>query len=164
MLIMPLMSDDFHQREREHDHYRRQRERDHYHDRRERDHYRRKKERERDASADASAEVVYNPLAAAMRVAVFVAALWLILAVISMPEQIAYDWWRSVFGIAAVIALLGLGREFILCVIASFRARTLAMRPIIGGLAVGLMASVVLQFAGVMGLIAEVLINVAPAY
>ena len=85
------MSDDYHYRQREYDYYHDRRVSEHYHDRRERDHYRRKKER--DTLADASAEAVYNPLAAALRVAVLVIALWLIVTVLSMAQAIAYDWW-----------------------------------------------------------------------
>lgn len=161
MLIMPPMSDDHHYRQREYDYYHDRRASDHYHDRCERDHYRRKRERERGTLADASA-VVYNPLAAALRVAVLVAALWLVVTVLSMAEAIAYDWWRSVFVIAAVITLLGLGREILLCLIRSFREKRFALSPLISGALVGIIAAGVLHFAGVMAAAASALANAPP--
>lgn len=160
MLIMPPMSDDHHYRQREYDYYHDRRASDHYHDRRERDHYRRK--RERDTLANDSAEALYNPLAAGLRVTVLVAALWLVVTVLSMAEAIAYDWWRSVFVIAAIIALLGLGRELLFCLIRSVREKRLALLPLISGLVVGMIAAGVLHLAGVMAAVASALANAPP--
>ena len=154
------MSDDYHYRQREYDYYHDRRLSEHYHDRRERDHYRRKKER--DTLADASAEAVYNPLAAALRVAVLVIALWLIVTVLSMAQAIAYDWWSSAFVVAAVIALLGLGRELLLCLIRSAREKRLALGPLLYGVVAGIIGAGVLHIAGVMAVVAQALVNAPP--
>lgn len=162
MLIMLPMSDDHHYRQREYAYYHDRRVSDHYHERRERDHYRRKRQRGRDTLAGTSEKAVYNPLAAALRVAVLVAALWLIVTVLSMAEAIAYDWWRSAFVVAAVIVLLGLGRELLLCFIRSVREKRLALNPLLLGVASGIVVDGALHLAGVVTTVAEVLAT-APA-
>lgn len=155
---MNRMSDDYHQREREYDYYHDRRVSDHYHDRRERDYYRRRRERDREPSE----AVVYNPLAAALRVTVLVGALWLVVTVLSMSETIVYDWWSSAFVVAAIIALLGLGRELLLCLIRSIREKRLALRPLLSGVAAGIIAAGVLHLAGVMAVVASALANAPP--
>lgn len=156
------MSDDYHYRQREYDYYHDRRLSDHYHDRRERDFHRRKRERERDTLAGASEEVVYNPLAAALRVTVLVIALWLILTVLSMAEAIAYDWWSSAFVVAAVIVLLGLGRELLLCLIRSAREKRLALGPLLYGVVAGIIGAGVLHLAGIIAVVAQALVNAPP--
>lgn len=160
---MNRMSDDYHQREREYDYYHDRRVSDHYHDRRERDHYRGKSERQCDAEAFASEAVVYSPLAAALRVVVLVGALWLILTVLSMDEAIVYDWWRTVFLIGGLIVLIGLGRELVLAVIRAFSSsHHSGFGPVVGGGVVGIVLAGALHVGGVMGTIAEVLVNAPP--
>lgn len=158
----PAVGRDYYHREREHDHYRRQREADHYHDRRERDHYRRKRERERDAGAIASEAVLYSPLAAALRVAVLVSALWLVLTVLSLDEAIVYDWWQTAFIVGGLIALIGLGRELVLAVIRAFSSKRSGFGPIAFGGVAGIVLAGALHVGGVMGTIAEVLANAPP--
>ncbi|MDN5697465.1 MAG: hypothetical protein L0G70_05745 [Rubrobacter sp.] len=149
------------------DYYHRQREEDYYHRQREHDYYRRKRDRDRDdyqrEQLFPSGKAPYNPFAAALRVSALVAALWLISAVLSLGEQIATEWWQTVFIIATVIVLLGVGKELVLCLIRCFSTGLSAIIPIISGAVVGLVAATVLHAAGVMGTVAAVLAN-APTF
>lgn len=160
------MSDDHYQRQREEDHYHRQREHDFYRRQREHDFYQRKKDRDRNAYPRGqrlpSAKAPYNPFAAAMRLVVLVVALWLISAVLSLGPQIAYQWWQTVFVIAAVIVLLGIAKELLFCLIRCFSNGLSAFIPLISGAVVGLATAGALHIAGIINTVAAVLANAPP--
>lgn len=160
------MSDDYYHRRREEDYYHREREHDYYRRQREHDFYRRKRDRDREANLRErlpSAKAPYSPFAAALRVAVLVAALWLICTVLSLSPQIAYEWWQTVFVVAALIVLVGIAKELVLCLIRLFSNGLSAIFPLISGALVGLAAASALHAAGIMSMVAAVLANAPPA-
>lgn len=160
------MSDDHYQRQREEGHYHRQREHDFYRRQREHDFYQRRKDRDRDAYPRGqrlpSAKAPYNPLAAALRVAVLVAALWMIATVLSLSPQIAYQWWQTVFVVGAMIVLLGIAKELLFCLIRFFSNGMSAFIPLISGAVIGLAAASALHVTGIMGTVAAVLASAPP--